>query len=80
MNNLEKLNAIFKEIFSVDENALNENFANTNVDNWDSVRQLSLVSSIEEKFEIMMDAEDILALTSYDATKQILASKYSISF
>ncbi len=77
MNNLEKLNRIFCEGFSVEESALNSEFNNCNVDNWDSVHQLSLTSSVEDEFDIMLDAEDILEFTAYDNAKAILA-KYEI--
>ncbi len=77
MTNLEKLNKIFCEVFSVEETALNNEFNNSNVDGWDSVRQLSLTSSVEDEFDIMLDADDILDFTSYDKAKQIL-SKYEI--
>lgn len=77
MTNLEKLNKIFCEVFSVEETALNNEFNNCNVEGWDSVRQLSLTSSVEDEFDIMLDAEDILDFTSYERAKQILA-KYEI--
>ena len=77
MNNLEKLNKIFCEVFSVEESALNSNFDKTTVDGWDSVHQLSLTSSVEDVFDIMLDAEDILDFTSYDNAKAILG-KYEI--
>ena len=77
MTNLEKLNKIFCEVFSVEESALNSNFHKCTVDGWDSVRQLSLTSSVEDEFDIMLDAEDILEFTSYDNAKTVLA-KYEI--
>lgn len=80
MTNSEKLNKIFCEVFSVDESDLNENFINTNVDTWDSIHQLSMVAAVEEAFELMMDAEDILDMTSYEGVKKILATKYEIAF
>lgn len=77
MTNLEKLNKIFCEVFSVTETVLNSGFNKDAVEGWDSVRQLSLSSSVEDEFDIMLDAEDILDFTSYDNAKQILA-KYGI--
>ena len=77
MTNLEKLNKIFCEVFSVEEAALNSEFNKDHVEGWDSVRQLSLTASIEDEFDIMLDAEDILEFTSYDNAKQVLA-KYEI--
>lgn len=77
MTNLEKLNNIFCEVFSVEATALNSEFNKDTVEGWDSVRQLSLTSAVEDEFDIMLDAEDILEFTSYNNAKQILA-KYDI--
>lgn len=77
MTNIEKLNQIFCEVFSVDVSALGAGFDNKAIDGWDSVRQLSLTSAVEDAFDIMLDPEDILAFTSYDNAKAIL-QKYDI--
>lgn len=77
MTNLEKLNNIFTEVFGVEESSLNADFDKNSVENWDSVHQLSLTSSVEDEFDIMLDAEDILEFTSYQKSKDILA-KYEI--
>ena len=77
MTNIEKLNQIFCEVFSVDVSALGAGFDNKAVDGWDSVRQLSLTSAVEDAFDIMLDPEDILEFTSYDNAKAILG-KYEI--
>lgn len=80
MTNISKLNSIFMEIFSVEESELNNEFINTNVEDWDSIRHLSLAARIEDEFELMFDPEDILGLTSYENSKNILSSKYGITF
>ena len=77
MTNLDKLNGIFCEVFSVDASALGARFDNKSVEGWDSVRQLNLTSNIEDTFDIMLDPEDILECTSYDNARAILA-KYEI--
>lgn len=77
MTNLEKYNKIFEEVFLVGEDDLKAGFDNESVENWDSVRQLSLTTALEDEFDIMFDAEDILALTSYEKGKEIL-KKYEI--
>jgi len=77
MTNLEKLNSIFCEVFSVDASALGADFDKNSVEGWDSVHQLSLTSAVEDEFDIMLDAEDILECTSYENVKTILA-KYEI--
>ena len=77
MANIDKLNEIFCEVFNVDGSALGKGFDKDSVDGWDSVRQLFLTSSLEDTFDIMLDPEDIIGCSSYDADKSIL-SKYEI--
>jgi acyl carrier protein len=77
MSNLDKLNQIFCEVFSANVGTLNSDFNKDTVEGWDSVHQLSLTSAVEDEFDIMLDAEDILEFTSYENAKTILA-KYEI--
>ena len=80
MENVKMYNVIFMEVFSVGEEVLNDEFKQGNVENWNSIHQLNLVSYIEESFDVMLDTEDILGLTSYSKGKEILVSKYNINF
>lgn len=77
MTNIEKYNKIFCDIFLVGEDVLNDSFDNESVDGWDSVKQLALTTALEDAFDIMLDAEDILDLTSYAKGKEIL-KKYDV--
>ena len=72
MENLEKYNNIFVEVFGVNPQDLAESFSKDNVESWDSVHQLNLVTLAEETFDIMLEPEDILGFTSYEAGKEIL--------
>ena len=60
MTNLEKYNRVFMKVFNVSEDALNSKFTFKDVTEWDSVAHLSLVSELEDTFDIMLDADDIL--------------------
>ena len=48
-----------------------------NVSKWDSVAHLSLISELEDAFDVMFDSEDILHYESYENGKRIL-EKYGI--
>ena len=74
MTNLEKYNAIFTEVFGASVEQLGDNFSKETVSEWDSVHQLNIVSLLEEAFDLMLDPEDIMACTSYNAGKEILAN------
>ena len=73
MTNIEKYNNIFVEVFGVDIEQLGDNFNKETVATWDSVHQLNIISLMEEPFDLMLDPEDIMACTSYNAGKEILA-------
>lgn len=75
MTNLEKYNQIFTEVFGVETSALNDDFSKDTVDLWDSVHQLNIVSLVEEAFDVMLDPEDIMGLTSYAVGKEILKNQ-----
>ena len=73
MTNLEKYNDIFVQVFGADVAQLGDNYSKETVAEWDSVHQLNIISLIEETFDLMLDPEDIMACTSYNAGKEILA-------
>lgn len=73
MSNLEKYDAIFTEVFGATANQLGDNYSKETVSEWDSVHQLNIISLLEEAFDLMLDPEDIMACTSYNAGKEILA-------
>ena len=77
MTNLEKYNKVFINVFGVKESALDDTFTFKAVHQWDSVAHLSLISQLEDVFDIMFDSEDILHYESYDNGKKIML-KYGV--
>lgn len=77
MENLEKFNNAFVQVFGAKPEDLNDNYGKETVDEWDSVHQLSLITEFEEAFDIMFDPEDIMEMTSYAKGKDIL-KKYEV--
>ena len=61
----------------IEESALGSNFNKDSVDGWDSVHQLNIIALLEESFDIMLDPEDIMELTSYEKGKELMA-KYEV--
>ncbi|UJR54928.1 hypothetical protein [Dickeya zeae] len=76
MTNLEKYNQIFVQTFEVSEDVLS-GYKYQDTASWDSVGHMSMISSLEEAFDIMMDTEDIIDFSSYEKGKEIL-SKYDV--
>lgn len=72
MENIIKYNNIFKKIFGVDDSQLTDNFDIMNVEQWDSVAQMELISALEDEFDIMFDPDDIIEFNSYIIGKELL--------
>ena len=66
MTNLEKYNKAFCDSFEITEEL------------WDSVGHMSLVANLEDAFDIMMETDDIIDLSSYEKGKEILTKNYNI--
>lgn len=72
MTNLEKYNDIFVQVFGAKPEDLGEQFSKETMPAWDSVHQLNIISLLEESFDLLLEPEDIMACTSYNAGKEIL--------
>lgn len=79
MTNLEKYNQAFIESLEVTEDQLN-GLQYQQIPNWDSVGHMGLIAAIEDAFDIMMDTDDIIDLSSYEKGKEVLAANYNIEF
>ncbi len=77
MTNLEKYKDVFVRIFNVNPSVLDDLFTFKDVDIWDSVAHLSLISELEEVFDVMFESEDILHYGSYENGINILR-KYGV--
>lgn len=78
MSNKEKYDKAFCEILELQPSQL-QNLSYQGVDLWDSVGHMSLIASLEETFDIMLETDDIIDLSSYEKGKQIL-KKYGVDF
>ena len=80
MSNLEKYNQAFIETFEITEDKL-AGLKYQDIEAWDSVGHMSLIAALEEAFDIMMDTDDIIDLSSYEKGKEILAKDdYGVEF
>jgi len=76
MTNIEKYNAVFCENLQITESML-PILKYQDVPLWDSVGHMTLVAALEDAFDIMMETEDIIDLSSYEKGIAIL-NKYDV--
>ncbi|MBO4687292.1 MAG: acyl carrier protein [Clostridiales bacterium] len=79
MTNLEKYKEAFINGLELKTTDV-ENLKYQAVQEWDSVGHMSLITAIEDAFDIMMDTEDIVELNSFEKGKEILSKNYNIEF
>lgn len=79
MSNLEKYDSIFRSVFDAEQSELNEEFTFADVERWDSFMHLTLISELEDNFDVLFDSEDILHFGGYENGKNIL-KKYGVDF
>lgn len=79
MNNIDRYNKVFCEVMQVGKEQLVElKFKESEY--WDSVGHMTLMAALEEEFDIMLETEDMMSITSYLEGKDILYKNYNIQF
>jgi len=79
MDNSEKLRQIFASSLGVDSSIVKDDLKYNTIKEWDSIAHMSLIGAIEDAFDIMLDTDDVLDLSSFGKAKEIL-SKYEVTF
>ena len=70
-----KLNEIFTAVLELELDKINSEMSTDNTEQWDSIKHLMLMNTIEEEFNIQLNDEDLLNLTSYQAIKNRIEEK-----
>ena len=78
MTNLEKLAKVFADTFGISE-AETKGLQYQGIKAWDSVGHMTLVAAIEDDFDIQLDTDDIIDMSSFEKAQEILG-KYDIEF
>ena len=78
-SNIEKYQNAFIESFNIEKSLLNEELKYESIPEWDSVGHMTMISNLEEVFDIVMEMDDIIDFSSFEIGKEIL-KKYKIDF
>ncbi len=78
MKNKEKYIDIFVESLAIDKKKFSEKLKYNDIPEWDSINHMTLMSGLEEGFNITMESDDIIDFSSFKKGIQIL-KKYKIN-
>ena len=71
----EKLRDVFAEALGIDKSIVNDTLMYNEIEEWDSIAHMTLVGEIEDQFDIMLDTDDIIDMSSFAKAKEIV-NKY----
>ena len=77
MNNTDKYKEIFVSSLAIKEN-FTEELKYNDIPEWDSIGHMTLMSGLEEGFNISMETDDIVDFSSFTKGMEIL-KKYKVS-
>ena len=60
-----KLKKIFINVFQMQNKNVTNNSSMKNIEKWDSLNHIGLISAIEEKFDLQFNDEEIVKMTNY---------------
>jgi acyl carrier protein len=70
--NKEKLRTCFSRTLGIPMERVTDDLAYNTIEEWDSVGHMALVADIESAFDVMLDTDDILNLSSVAEAARIL--------
>ena len=77
MSNLEKYRKVFSKSLSIDENKVKNELKYNDIPEWDSIGHMTLMSGLEEEFNISLETDDIVDFSSFEKGIEIL-KKYKV--
>ena len=69
------MQSLLADVFGVRESEITPETVKDDVESWDSLKQMDLVMSLERAYELTLDIQDIVAMTSVAAIAQVLRDK-----
>ncbi|MDA9242723.1 acyl carrier protein [Amylibacter sp.] len=72
MKNIEKLRKVFSEALGLDIAIIVPDLTYGSLAQWDSIAHMSLVAQMEEDFDIMLDTDEIIDMSSFQVACNIL--------
>ena len=70
-----KLVKLLSDVFEIKENEITIDLVKDDIDSWDSLKQMDLVLSIENNYDISLEMEEIVKMSSVKSIVEIIESK-----
>ena len=74
-----RLKKCISESLGLETGMITDELAYNSVKQWDSVAHMALVAALETEFNVMLDTDDIIAMSSVGVAREILR-KHGVTF
>jgi acyl carrier protein len=71
-----QLKQVFAESLGIDQSLVVDALEFNSIPEWDSVAHMTLVAAIDRTFDVTLETEDVINMSSFAAAKEIL-KKYA---
>lgn len=75
---IEKITEIFREVFSDNNIVINDEMTANDVENWDSLTHMLMITKVEETFGIKFKLKELNKLKSVGDLVEIVESKVTV--
>lgn len=79
VKNNQRLQQVFSQSLAISETQVQDDLQYNSIQQWDSTAHMALVAQLEAEFNIMLDIDDIIDMSSVGKCKEIL-NKYNVEF
>ena len=69
----DRVKAQFVECFGISSDIVKDELEYASIPQWDSVAHMSLIVGLEDEFDIMIEIDDVIDMSSFKKAKEIVA-------
>jgi len=71
----DKIKKVIAAVFNMDQSQINEGTSVDTLEDWDSLKHMTLIVALEEEFDIEFDQAEYFKLTDYRSIRNCLEKK-----
>lgn len=79
MIEIDRLRNVFRSALELPADFDVDSLEYRGIEKWDSLAHMSLIASLEDEFDVMIDTDDVIDLSSFSKSRDILG-KYGVVF
>ncbi len=71
-SNEDQVVAVFARVLGIDASQVNDELRYNTIPQWDSIAHMSVVAALEEAFNVMIDMDEVIDMSSVGKAREIL--------